>query len=1345
MNAVAAAPNSELLTGLFEEAVRRFADRIAIDVPPGLARPERSTLTYAELNQCSDSLANAVVDILNGPGVTAILLSRQSPWLYISMLAALKAGATYICLDPSFPDAQIVEILRDSGARILLTDRDGFDWGNHPDLPALQALNVTCAPASAALPQPLSPTWLTPHTLAYIIYTSGTTGKPKGVQITHRSITNLIRSDVAEFTPGPGDRIAQGSSAAYDSSVEEIWMALASGATVVAMDEDAVRSGPDLTQWLREERITVFCPPPTLLRAASCEDPAGELPELRLLYVGGEALPTDVVDLWAPGRRLVNGYGPTECTVTALRTDIQPGDPIRIGRPVPGANAFILDADLNLLPNGEPGELCISGIGLAVGYHERPDLTSERFPLHPVFGRIYRTGDLALRSADGEFTYCGRLDSQVKLRGYRIELEAIEACLAEQPGVREAACRVQDTASRQEIAAHIVPANSASPPDFGSLKAAIRTALPAYMEPAVFGLLKELPKSIGGKIKRDALPILKLHGADSKRPIIAPSTEIEALLCALICEVLDSDRAISTDDDFFHDLGGSSLTAARLISKLRKSAATSGLTVRDIYESRTVSGLAQRAGGHSAPVQRAHPENNARVSSVRATATQTLVLLLRAAGLSYLAYISAWFALPAIISSVGPKAMLLSLPIVLPLILVAYTAAAVAGAIVAKRLFIGTYRPQKAPVWGDFYIRNWLVQRAVHLVPWQIIAGTEFQCMALRALGANIGKRVHIHRGVDLTEGGWDLLQIGDDVTLQQDVALHLVQLEDRQLVLGNIIIGDGATLQTRAAMGPHTSIGRNAVLSALSYLPEGGSIPDGALWDGIAAQPAGDAANPPAISYSQDLAPMIAAIAMLTANLAVALLTGLPYVAAAAIWVFRHGVNSAAIHYLLLYGGSSTDLVSLIAAAILPFPAALALEAAVARALGKVPEGVISRWSIAYIRVWIKAGLVDSAGHWLSGALFWPLWLRLAGMKIGKGCEISTIIDVLPELVEIGEDTFFADGIYLGGPDIQRGAVSLRKTTLSPNTFLGNHSVIRSGDHLPGDLLLGVCTVSDASRMKQGTSWFGHPPFELPVREIVECDRSLTHNPGVVRYTNRLIWELSRFAIPVPAALLAVAWFHAVGAVFLQGNIVGAAVELPCIALVFEILPCMLILALKWLLLGRVRPGTHPLWSCWCSRWDFLYVAWGFYGRALLTSLEGTEMLTAYLRAVGMKIGKGVVLGHGSAQVVDPDMLEFGDYSTISAMFQAHTFEDRVLKIDTVVVGKYATLGAATVPLYGAVIGDNTLVTPHGVVMKQELLLPNIIYEGAPTRAQVAPHPIAQTRAPQPHEIEPDIARQMR
>jgi non-ribosomal peptide synthetase-like protein len=343
--------------------------------------------------------------------------------------------------------------------------------------------------------------------------------------------------------------------------------------------------------------------------------------------------------------------------------------------------------------------------------------------------------------------------------------------------------------------------------------------------------------------------------------------------------------------------------------------------------------------------------------------------------------------------------------------------------------------------------------------------------------------------------------------------------------------------------------------------------------------------------------------------------------------------------------------------------------------------------------------------------------------MRVGRKCEISTIMEVIPELVEIGEESFFADGIYLGRPWLHRGTITCARTTLSKNTFLGNHVVIPGGAELPTEILVGISTVADAGQIRPGSSWFGHPTFELPRREVVEADRSLTFDPAWYRYVSRLFWEYLRMVVPVIPVLLGILWLKAIPHWrAAQTAATFYALTLPAASLAVGGILVALVFASKWLLLGRVREGQHPLWSCWCSRWDFLYVVWANYVRGSLTSFDGTPFMAWWLRAMGSRIGRRVVLGTSFAQVVDPDMLEIGDDATVSCLLQLHSFEDRVLKIAPSRAGEGCTIGSGAVLLYGATIGEGACVEDGSVVMKRETLLPGQYYVGCPTRPALAP-----------------------
>jgi len=1297
---------------------------IAIDIPPGRGRPQREVLTYAELDRASDNLARAIAPQLAGETIVALMIARPSVLNFVAQIGVLKAGGAFTCLDPGFPDERIGEILDDADPAMVLCDEGGLvrlsglpgRAGLLRDAAALAADTGT----SDAFTRDLGA-----DRLAYVIYTSGTTGKPKGVMVEHRNIANLVQSDLAEFGLAPGDRVVQGSSNAYDSSIEETWLALASGASLVVMDDAAARLGPDIVDWLKDERVTVFCPPPTLLRSSGCADPHHALPELKLLYVGGEALPQDLADRWARGRRMVNGYGPTECAVTCVRCDVVEGQPVGIGMAVPGMQAFVLDDALEPVAAGDKGELCLGGAGVARGYRGRPELTEEKFVDHPRFGRIYRTGDLVHCDPDGMLFYHGRIDAQVKIRGYRVELGEIEARLAALDGVRAAACHLQANASGSELVGFVVPSDPASPPTAESLRDELRRHLPAYMVPAAIGLLEALPTTIGGKLDRARLPWIELAVVDTARPVVPPSGELETLLATGFADILRRPDGVSVEDDFFTDLGGDSLSAALLVTLLRDDGRTQWVTVSDIYEARSVRALARMAhalieAGDENPAELAIPREG-EVRPWLANVVQLSWLSFELFAAAWIGWLVAFRVFPLVFDDLGTIGFFLAMPLLGLAGLLVYIPLSVGLTVALKRVLLGRYRPIRARVWSGWYLRHWIVVQASRLIPWPMLQGTMLQQTILRLLGARIGRGVHIHRGVDLARGGWDLLELGDHVSLGQDAMLGLAELDRGDVVIGPVTLEQGATLETRAALGGWCRMGANSHLTALSALNSGQTIPADELWDGVPARAAGSAPRQPALSAraSRAIAPWAYDLAGGAAQAVLGMVIAAPAQALAITACLLTGTGIEEIWRWTYHPSFTTRAgVLIIALTVLSLPLTLVWTALVMRLMGRVRAGVYPRWSLGYLRAWLKAGLVTLSGQWLTGTVFWPRWLRLAGMRIGPKCEISTIIDVVPELVEIGPETFFADGIYLGGGHVQQGTVTLGLTRLGRSNFLGNHAVVPVGEQLPDQILFGVATVARGAEIASGQSRFGHPSFDLPRREVVNVDRSLTHDPSLIRYCNRVFWELLRFALPIVPLFLTALWYMVL--IEEQGRVTPLDYDLiviPSATLMPLAVLCLAVLALKWALIGRVKPGQHALWSCWCSRWDFVYVAWARYATAIMRRLDGTFLLPHYLRAMGLKIGRRAVLGPQFAQVVDPDMIEIGDGATVSAMFQAHTFEDRVLKVDKVRIEAGATVSHGTVPLYGAVIGENAHVGAGSVVMKQEHLLAGLRYHGVPTR----------------------------
>jgi non-ribosomal peptide synthetase-like protein len=1326
---------------LFDRVRVAHGKRTALEIPRegGALR-----VSYDELGAMADLLADLVLGATetrrgtgNGSGslaspatdtVVALALPRTDPWLYASMLGAMRAGAAYVAIDPAFPARQAADIVADARAVALVArGARAAEIGALTSLPAV--IEPPQATSAGALPSAERPP-IAPDSLAYVIYTSGTTGRPKGVEIEHRSILNLVRGDLAEFGLGIDDRVAQGSSASYDSSIEEMWLAWAAGGTVVVMDDETARLGPDLTPWLQEQRITVLCPPPTLLRTLACGDPQRALPHVRLLYVGGEALPEDLAELWSRGRRLENGYGPTECSVTCLRATVRGGEPVTIGRAIPGSTAFVIDPDdptLREITHDGRGELVIGGASLARGYRGQPETTAARFIAHPTLGRVYRTGDLVHRDANGDFHYHGRIDTQVKLRGYRIELGAVEARLAAHPEVIEAACTVEGEGARRRLVAHVVRAADGG--NLDALRDFVAEALPPYMVPAVIAPIAAIPRSIGGKIDRRRLP--PLGDARTSGAHVAAETELERLVARAIAAAIGRDGDdVSMEADFFDELGLDSLTVAIAISRLRGQPATRAATVRIAYQHRTVRAVARAvATSRDAGAAWESPGDSPRDShgesdhaQAEGTARPRTATAVQAAFLLVMLVVGAqvlW------IPSAGELLVgrfehpLLQASTILALgsmIIAAYSVAALSLALAAKWTLIGRYRPMRVRAWSGWHVRHWIVVRLAALAPWELLELVGIAPAVLRLFGARIGARVHIHRGVRLGDGGWDLLTLEDDATVGQDACLRVVELDRGCLVLGRVTVRRGATLSTRAGLSPGAELGAGSILTPLSNL-RAGSVHAGSILDGVPAQPVGAAPAPPASAVPPTAPVRVLTAALLTLSASLALL---------APWLLAWGLLGLGfdgeVHGVLFSTDSmlpsSSGLARVSGAVMLGGVLTVLLLAILVRLLGPAPLGSYSVHSSASMRLTMQSALVEAAGKWLSGTLMWPMWLRLAGAHIGRGCEISTITDVVPSTVRIGAGTFFADGIYLGGPRLHAGTATIDTVELGEGCFVGNHAVLSAGTRLAPGTLLGVSTSSEHIPSESGASWFGHPAFRLPRREVVEMPRELTHDPPLVRRVNRWMWELARFALPIGPVVVGLAWFRAMELAQPEVSAgVFRLVVLPLGVLGALAALCGGVLLLKWLLIGRVRPGTHALWSCWCSRWDFLYVAWGMWASKPLVFLDGTLLLVGYLRAMGCRIGRRALLGSGFSHVVDPDMLRFGDDVTVDALFQAHTFEDRVLKVDHVDLRDGCTVGPNTVILYGADIGRGAQVLPHSVVMKREVLTSGQRFEGAPTQ----------------------------
>ena len=1124
------------LTEVFGRSAEKFPNLTALQIPH-----TGESLTFAELDARAESVAAALSPFLTGHDqIVAVAMSQDNWQIVASHLGILKAGGTVMVLDTTMPDALITHMLNDARPVVILTrGQDKFR-----DLPTLDVLTLP-----DTVPRREPPPWMDDPTqrLATIFYTSGTTGMPKGVECPHAGYVNLALSYADYFDLLPGmDATSLISSLGYDGSIPEMYSAWVSGCAVVMLTKEQTRSGPDLVPVLRQAEVTVlFCPPVLLTTLTPTPELDLPYPLCRYIVPAGEAFPSALVEPWTRARRqIVNTYGPTEASSDTSRQTLRPGEPITIGSPFANVTYVILEVDqLQPLPHGEVGELCIGGVHVARGYRNLPEQTAQKFITHPKFGRLYRTGDKCKIDIQTQRVhFLGRIDTQLKVRGHRVEAQVVEDILQTRFSEIEAA--VLDYQNETLVAFVAAPSVcegkisvvASAPAEWAArVRATLAKQLPAPSVPTrIFLVEKFVMKPVSGKIDRKCLPNLS-HLQRNAEPeaedvrwdtpgsardtregdVTVPAAE--AGMDPECEEVLSICRAVFETplglDDGFAEAGGHSILIARLAQKLQ----TAGWVVQvrallsDCNTARKVANrpraLQQASKVVTAPVK--SDENSAERDEAAAevlsigyfTTLQVLfATLLYSPGFVVLfgvlgvIDVEAYFATGSLWAFIVASFFVYLGGLVVPLVSLPW--------VMMIKLFLGgdiyknNVTPGVYPKWSKMHLRIWCIGRLENMVLVPLAAmyrSAPLRSFALRQLGATVGDNLQCAHDADLS-GPLDLMSIEDDVAVQTGAYIQTTKWSGQHLHVGSVHLESGCKIGMRAAIANNVTVGRGTWVTP--FTPILTNVGSQEMWEGAPARRSGRCTELKRTAIICQYAYPIWLLETLNFLMQIFLSFWLIVVPTAAIFWFSRALVPAGAAELSDEYFRVTPLFEIVWH--LTFYAFIATWGTIV--VTSLLGCLFIRWTAA------SPGLYPSRG--LRGALLmyrmkrfnsiqrlwtWTItgqYLRaLAGMHFPRfgASECDVMFHLVPDVATANSQVFFSNGCFTNMLDYGAEHFKLRHLDMPPNFFGGNNCVAEYGN-FPSNFLLGVSTPGNdiqfrrqmRSRLGEPITVAGNPPVKF-------------------------------------------------------------------------------------------------------------------------------------------------------------------------------------------------------------------------------------------------------------------------
>lgn len=1221
-------------------------------------------LSYAQL----DSEARHLAANLSAAGIgrcdrVGIRVPDGIAELYVAILGTLFAGAAYVPIDVSDSDDRAAEILNAAGAVAVVGE----------------GLDVTAFGTGSNTPGEVEPS-----DDCWVIFTSGSTGRPKGVAVTHRSAAAFVDAETTLWRVLPDDRVLAALSVGFDASCEEMWLAWRNGAALVPAPRDLVRSGAELGRFVAASGVTVMSSVPTIVSMLEKSD----LANVRLLVLGGEACSEQLGWELARGREVWNTYGPTEATVVTTACPICPDERLHIGWPLPGWDVAVVGQDGSPLSCGETGELVVGGVGLA--RYLDAELDEAGFSAIPELGwtRGYRTGDL-VRATHRGIEYVGRNDDQVKIGGRRLELGEIEGRLLEIPGVKQAAAVLRHSDQGHPLLVAYVSGSA----EVCEIRQSLLRQLPSGLSPLVVAL-ESFPLKQAGKLDRRALP----WPPPPAQHAVEGLTETETFLADAWEEYLGI-RAQSRDDDFF-ELGGASLAAARLASNLRKRFPS--FAVAEIYRHRSLGALAARLDRLDNGVSRSKHVANG-------PAKRGVAQLVAAAGL-FLASVPSWvvatFALNDLVH--------LGLPIVSwPWLLFTWAIfVSSPGRILllaaSRRLLLSRLRPGRYPHRSSVATRVWFVDKLAEQFNIEEHGGTPWAAKVARLTGTVVGRGCRL--GSIPSPAG--LIRLGSGVTVEADADINGWYFDGGELVIDEVDIASGARIGTRALLMPGASVGERAEVEPASLIE--GHVPAGERWAGSPGRRVGRSGE----DWPADAAPMASAYWRWAYVASMGVSSFLPLVAIllAYLLVSQAGFPSSLGNVGLLQ--TFGEALALSATWVVLYAL---LVAALVRPLGRLLRpGWHAGGKVAWAG-WTCEGLMSHTRSMLFplySTLYTRAWVRLLGVKVDKRTEISTAVGLSP-LVTLGARDFVSDDVVFNAARSRDGWLHLERIEAGDGVFFGNGALVGGGTRLGNGSLVGAQTVAPRE-CPADASFFGDPALEFP-RPAPHVDPSRTVAPSTRLVALRAVMDAFRILLPTTAsAALGISVFKALILVGRHFGVVGVILATPGVLMVAGVAAVLLTAAAKWVLIGRYRPGEHPLWSTFVWRDEIINSCQEVLaGSWLLDHLLGTPLMGWYLRLMGARVGDDVWCD--TLTITEFDVVTIGQGAVMNrrSCVESHLFHDRVMAIGPIDLRPRSSIGPSTAVLPDCVLGEDCAVSGRSIVLRGEELPAGTRWHGAPVVAR--------------------------